>query len=130
MSSRIQKTGVNGECQAYVLQERAVQTQRILVSLIYWAFAMGHVVDSRKIGPLCTADACAIADQERERIMSSHRAFDAIAQKQKEKEENSEAKKQENLEKSKQKEAEWKQKEAAEDAAMARKAQAEQAQLT
>lgn len=48
MSSRIQKTGVNGECQAYVLQERAVQTQQTLVSKIDWVLAMEHVDNSKK----------------------------------------------------------------------------------
>lgn len=81
------------------------------------------------LGPLCSAEACSTADQERERIMSSHRAFDAIAAKKKEKEAESEEKKKENLENGKKKEAEWKLKEAQEDAAKAAKAKAEQAQL-
>lgn len=75
------------------------------------------------LGPLCTADACATADQERERILTSYRNKEAMAQKMKEKEQNSPEKQKENLENAKKKEAEWKQKEAAEDAARARIAQ-------
>ncbi|KAJ4415615.1 hypothetical protein N0V82_007249 [Gnomoniopsis sp. IMI 355080] len=79
--------------------------------------------NSANTGPLCTAEACATADQERERLLASHRSKEAMAQKMKEKEQNSPEKQKENLENSKKKEAEWKQKEAAEDAARARVAQ-------
>lgn len=52
-----------------------------------------------------------------------------MAQKQKEREQNSPEKQRENLENSKKKEAEWKLKEAAEEAAIARLAQAQQAYI-
>lgn len=86
-------------------------------------FASSNILITAILGPLCTADACATADQERERLLTSHRAQEAMAQKQKELAQNSPQKQKENLENSKKKEAEWKQKEAAEDAARARLAQ-------
>lgn len=61
-------------------------------------------------GPLCTADACGMADKERERLTAQHNAQEAAAKKLKEAEEA-----RGRAQKEKEAEASWKAKEAAAD---------------